>query len=264
MAKKLDITIADVNEYYSEVGSAILEIVTGSDQFGIGGLEGVTALAQKARFQKDHWVLDVGSGLGGPARYLSRTFGCRVTGLDVSIVNYDKAIQLTRECGLENRIDFRHGSALDMPFKAETFDGVWGMDAWAHVTDKDRLIQECTRVLKRGGTIAFADEIQTAEMDEAERERVFTIQAVPYLETREGYVALLERAGFEVQLKEDVSQEYLQYWGRWQGGILQKQDEITSRFDQEAYDQTREMFEIVVAAARQGKIGEGRFVGRKR
>jgi hypothetical protein len=119
-------------------------------------------------------------------------------------------------------------------------------------------------VLKRGGTIAFADEIQTAEMDEAERERVFTIQAVPYLETREGYVALLERAGFEVQLKEDVSQEYLQYWGRWQGGILQKQDEITSRFDQEAYDQTREMFEIVVAAARQGKIGEGRFVGRKR
>ena len=264
MAGKLDITIADVNEYYSEMGSAILEIVTGSDQFGIGGLDGAVSLAQRVGFREAHWVLDVGSGLGGPARYLARTFGCRVMGLDVSIVNYQRAVQLTRECGMEDRVDFRHGSALDMPFKAETFDVVWGIDAWAHVTDKDRLMQECARVLKPGGVIAFADELRTAEMDEAERERVFTIQAVPYLETLEGYVAILERLGFEVRTQEDVSQEYLRHWDRWQEGILEKREEIVGRFGEEAYNQTREMFEIVVTAVRQGKIGEGRFIGRKR
>lgn len=264
MPKKLDITIADVNEMYGGVGSAILEIVTGSDHFGIGGLDGVQALAQRVGFKRTDEVLDVGSGLGGAARYLARQYGCWVVGLDVSLVNCRKAIQKTRECGLEQRVKFLHGSAPDMPVKRESFDVVWAVDSWRHVADKDRLILECARALKQRGMIAFVDEIQTDEMSDAERERAFSIQAVPYLETLEGYGALLEKAGFEILEKEDISREYLRYWGRWQGGILEKQREMVDRFGQPAYDQTCENFEILVAAARARKIGGGRLIGRKR
>ena len=86
------------------------------DQDHFGGLAAVDVLAEKAGIGPDSHVLDVCSGMGGPARYLAYHHGCRVTGLDITASRHEGAIRLTGMVGLDHLVDFRLGNALDMPF----------------------------------------------------------------------------------------------------------------------------------------------------
>lgn len=151
------------------------------DYLSIGGKESTEILAEKAGITKESRVLDVGSGLGGPAFYLAKTYGCRVIGLDVTESNFREASRRAKARRLDHLVELKLGTALDMPFRTGTFDVVCGQDAWCHMTDKDRLIQECARVLAPGGMIAFTDWLQTGEMDEEYRSRLFSIASCPYM-----------------------------------------------------------------------------------
>ena len=133
------------------------EVLKDYDQDHFGGLEAVDVLAEKAGIDASTRVLDVCSGMGGPARYLAHRLGCRVTGLDITESRHEAAMRLTALVGLEHLVDFRLGNALDMPFADATFDVVIGQEAFAHVPDKPRLIAECARVVRPGGIIAFTD-----------------------------------------------------------------------------------------------------------
>ena len=99
MARKLDVSIEDVNQFYSEECIAVFQMVVQKDHFGIGGPTAVEELSKRAGIAKGHRVLDVGSGIGGPARFLAGSFGCRVTGLGVSVANYNEALKRTKEGG---------------------------------------------------------------------------------------------------------------------------------------------------------------------
>jgi SAM-dependent methyltransferase len=100
-------------------------------------------------------VLDVGSGIGGPARTLAAEFGCRVIGLDLTKACCRAAEILTARVGLHDRVTFRQGSALDMPFAKATVDVVWTQDMVMTIEDKPRLFAEMHRVLRPGGCLAF-------------------------------------------------------------------------------------------------------------
>ena len=167
------------------------------EQIHVGGASETDVLAQKAGITANSHVLDVCSALGGPARYLARKYGCRVTGLDATPRMYEEAIRRTEEAGLSGKIDYKLGNAVDMPFRANTFDVVWGQDAWCYVTDKERLIRECARVVKAGGVVAFTDWLETGPMTDEEWMALHMFMVFPYVETLDGYAALAEAAGFE-------------------------------------------------------------------
>lgn len=263
MEGKLKITEQDINQFYSEETASLFQFITGTDQFGIGGEAGVEALARKAGMTKESKVLDVGSGIGGPARYLAGNYSCQVTGIELSTANFNYAVKKTKESGLDHLVSFIQGNALNMSFPDNSFDVVWGVDAWAHIDDKEKLIKECFRVLKKGGIIAFVDELQAGEMTEAEKEEAFLCQAVPYLETISGYVKLLEKAGFTILSSEDVSQEYTKYYYDWQDKMEAKKTEIIAQVGSESFNQMRDIFGIMLKYAENGKIGEGRFIAKK-
>ena len=91
-------------------------------------------------------VLDIGSGLGGPARTLAAEFGCIVIGIDLT-EEYVKAAQmLTGMVGLNETVTFHEGSALDIEFGESTFDAVWTQNAIMNIENKDRVFQETRRV----------------------------------------------------------------------------------------------------------------------
>jgi ubiquinone/menaquinone biosynthesis C-methylase UbiE len=102
-------------------------------------------------------VLDVGSGLGGPARTLAHVFGCRVTGLDLSVEFSRTAERLTQRLNLADRVGFRQGSALDMPFGDASFDVVWMHNSGMNIPDKGQLYSEVHRVLRPGGRYVFRE-----------------------------------------------------------------------------------------------------------
>ena len=117
-------------------------------------------LAGKAGITQSDQVLDVCSGMGGPARWLAHRIGCRVTGLELTERRCQAARQLTTLARLGGMVEFHCGNALAMPFADGAFDVAVSQEAFVHVPDKPRLIAECARVVKAGGRIAFTDIVQ--------------------------------------------------------------------------------------------------------
>ena len=104
----------------------------------------------------DMHVLDVGSGIGGPARYMAATFGCHVTGIDLTEEFVAAARELTERCGLADRVSFEHGNALAMPFTDASFDEASCQYVAMNIADKPGLLREIRRVLKPGGRLVWS------------------------------------------------------------------------------------------------------------
>lgn len=135
------------------------EELSSIDQFHVRSLLATKDLAAAAEPKNGMDILDIGSGLGGAARYLASTFGCRVTGLDLMQSYCDAATMLTERCGLADRIRFQQGDALALPFPDASFDQVWTQHVSMNIADKARLYSEMRRVLRPGGRLAIYDPI---------------------------------------------------------------------------------------------------------
>lgn len=120
-------------------------------------LAGTLALADAAGITSTERVLDVGGGIGGPARQLASRVGCRVTVLDVTPEYCAVGETLTAWTGLTDLVTFVHGSALELPFPDGSFDVLWTQHATMNIPDKPRLYSEIARVLRPGGRFAMFD-----------------------------------------------------------------------------------------------------------
>src|SRR5579859_24266 len=127
------------------------------DQFHTRGLAATAELAELAGMTADMSVLDVGSGVGGPARFLAATYGCRVTGVDLSQPFVDAARYLTERTGQGGQVSFETASALDLPFEDGDFDVVLLQHVAMNIADRGRLYREIRRVLDVGGRFATFD-----------------------------------------------------------------------------------------------------------
>ena len=127
------------------------------DQFHTRGLAATAELAKLAGISSDAAVLDVGSGIGGPARFLAATYGCRVTGVDLSAPFVDAARYLTERTGQSGQVSFQTGSALELPFDDGLFDVVLLQHVAMNIADRARLYREIRRMLKPGGRFAIFD-----------------------------------------------------------------------------------------------------------
>lgn len=117
----------------------------------------VEQMAGWVRLNPDTKVLDLGSGYGGAARYLAKTFGCRVTCLNLSEVENERNRALNREEGVDLLVEVVDGSFEDLPFEDNAYDVVWSQDAFLHSGDRSRAVEEAVRVLRPGGELIFTD-----------------------------------------------------------------------------------------------------------
>ena len=138
-----------------------LEQLATLDQFHTRGLAATAELARLAGITADMSVLDVGSGVGGPARFLAATYGCRVTGVDLSEPFVEAARYLTERTGQGRQVSFQTGSALDLPFDDDGFDVVLLQHVAMNIADRPLLYREIRRVLKSGGRFATFDVVST-------------------------------------------------------------------------------------------------------
>src|SRR5690349_15498073 len=132
------------------------------DQFHTRGLAATAELAKLAGIAAGMSVLDVGSGIGGPARFLAATHGCRVTGVDLSEPFVEAARYLTERTGQSERVSFETASALALPFDDGRFDAVLLQHVAMNIPDRARLYREIRRVLRPGGKFATFDVVMSA------------------------------------------------------------------------------------------------------
>lgn len=131
------------------------EDVGGIDEFHPGGREATRDLARLAGLTRGMEVLDLGCGLGGPARTLHAEIGCRLTGVDHNEEYLDLAEALSEATRMGGEVQFHQGDALDLPFADRSFDVVWVQHAAVQVEDKPAMLAEVRRVLRGGGRLAL-------------------------------------------------------------------------------------------------------------
>jgi len=127
------------------------------DEFHGGQRPATIRLAELVSFAGTERVLDVGSGLGGPSRYLAWRYGCRVSGVDLTAEFVRVAEMLTGLTGFVDKVDSRQGDALDLPFEEQSFDVVWSQNAAMNIANRERFYGEMRRVVRPGGKLALQE-----------------------------------------------------------------------------------------------------------
>jgi len=148
---------AGLNLAGKDVNSLKVDDLAPIDEFHTRGRKSTLEVAALAKLKPSDLVLDVGCGLGGTARYLAEQYNCNVVGIDLTEEYISVGKKLTELVGLSDRVELRHGSALEIPYKDERFDIVWTEHVQMNIADKHRFYSEIARVLKPGGRLLFHD-----------------------------------------------------------------------------------------------------------
>ena len=127
------------------------------EEIHVGGKAATLSLASRANLGREDHLLDVGCGLGGPARTLAVEFGCQVTGIDISEEFCQVASVITEKINLAKKVQFKCADALDIPFPDATFDVIWSQHCSMNIPDKAGLFSEFRRVLKNDGQLVTHD-----------------------------------------------------------------------------------------------------------
>jgi sarcosine/dimethylglycine N-methyltransferase len=225
------------------------------DQDHYGGTDAVDVLADAAGIDQHSAVLDVCSGMGGPARWLAFTRHCTVSGLDLTGSRVDSARRLTERVGLSQKVQFQQGDATAMPFGDGMFDVIIAQEAWVHIPDKAALIGQCRRVLKRGGRVSFTDIVERAPMLAAEQNQMAQEMQFARIFTPRQYDELLWRSGFEVTVVEDLSERWTQILRSRLRMYLSLRELTVARFGQAHHDHWAQMYGAFVGLYEQGKLG---------
>ncbi len=213
-----------ITDYWGRdgLGQAILDVLAASgknlealtidalaplDQFHGGGKTATVRLACLAGLHSRMRVLDVGGGLGGPARTLAVEFGCHITVVDLTASYVRAAEALTARLRLGDRVTHYVGNALELPFDDGTFDVVWTQNSGMNIAAKERLYVGFQRVLRPGGLLALQE-----PMAGPLQPPIFPVMwardaTTSFLRMPMEMRALIEAAGFQARAWEDVTLE---------------------------------------------------------
>jgi len=181
--------------------------VAALDQFHVGGLEATQELARLFSPSRGSYVLDIGSGLGGPSRYLAANYGCRVVGIDITEEYRRIASVLAARMGLDDRVEYLHGDACELLFPDGTFDGAWTQHVSMNIAEKKRLYEGIRRILKTGGRFALHDVFQRTPGPILFPVPWARTQEISHLQSMEAMRKTIVDAGFVLIAWNDVTED---------------------------------------------------------
>ena len=160
-------------------------------------------------------VLDMGAGYGGAARYLAKTYGCRVTCLNLSEVENARNRVKTMEQGLEHLVDVIEGSFEEVPLPDHSFDFVWSQDAFLHAGNRAAIVAEIDRVLvKEGAKVVFTDPMAAGDADLEGLKPILARLQLGSLGSLASYRREFERRGFRDMGFEELTEQLVETYSR--------------------------------------------------
>ncbi len=168
------------------------------DQFHSRGLGATRELGEFLSPKAEERILDIGCGLGGPARFLAFSHGCRIDGIDLTPAFCEAAKRLTGMTRLDDQVAIECASALEMPFEDDTFDAAYSQNVVMNIADKAAFYGEARRVLKAGGRLALSNLTQGPGGAPVYPTPWAETAATSFLSTPEETQEVIEAAGFEI------------------------------------------------------------------
>ena len=186
--------------------------LAGVDEFHLGWRAATVEIAKALDLSSAMHVLDVGSGIGGPARYFAEAHGAQVTGIDLTEEFVQVANALTRRCGLADRATFQQASALALPFKDSTFDAATLIHVGMNIEDKAKAFSEVRRVLKPTARFAVYEVMRTASGEIPYPMPWAATPATSFVRTPDDYRRMLSQAGFKLESEVSRRDLALKLW----------------------------------------------------
>ncbi|MBI2257066.1 MAG: class I SAM-dependent methyltransferase [Proteobacteria bacterium] len=187
-----------------------IDDLAGLDEFHLGWRAQTAKLAKDLQLSAGDHMLDIGCGIGGPARYFADRHQCQVTGLDLTPEFVDAARTLTQRCGLSGKARFETGSALAMPFAAGTFDAACLIHVGMNIADKAKLFAEARRVLRPGGRFAVYDVMMMADVPLTYPMPWSETPSTSFVARPDAYRKWLTEAGFSIDAENNARDAVLE------------------------------------------------------
>jgi SAM-dependent methyltransferase len=179
------------------------------DHFHARGFPATVELADRLPIKSDQHILDIGCGLGGPARYIAKRFHCTLSGIDITEPFVEAANKLTTLVRMEGQVKIRHGDGQRLPYPDSHFDGAYTQHVTMNVADRRKFFAEAYRVLKPGAFFALTEHGLGAKGNPHYPVPWSADGSVAYLVTPSETRAFLEETGFEDIVVEDTGAKYV-------------------------------------------------------
>jgi SAM-dependent methyltransferase len=255
---------------YGHFNDGVLDAVR-KETFGedIGQNSWVTA-DEYARFvswldlKPDHHAIEVASGSGGPALYLGRTTGCRVTGVDANETGVATANGMAERSGQTERVRFTVADATArLPFEAETFDALLCIDSMNHFPDRLAVLRDWHRVLRAGRRAIFTDPVvitgPVTNDELALRSSIGLFLFVPPGINE----AMIEEAGFQLLRRKDVTENAALVAQRWRSARQAHRDELLRIEGEERFESLQRFFETVHRLTSEKRLSRVAYLAEK-
>lgn len=215
-------------------------------------------------------VLDIGCGIGAPARQLARTRGCHVVGISNSIVGIELAKQEAQRADLQPRISFEVRDAMDNRLPDGSFDCAWVLESSHLMPDKPAMLREASRVLAPGGRLVLCDIIVHRDLPLREvvrQARSFDLLRRVFgrakMETLDTYRRWLEELGMEAIETEDISHQTAPTLSAWEANAQRYRSEASGLIGETAWSEFYEACGVLRKMWKDGILGYGLVVAKK-
>ncbi len=152
-----DLIISALEKASKPLNGLTVDDLAPVDHFHARGFQATVELGDRLPVKDRQHVLDIGCGLGGPARYFARRFQCRVTGIDITRPFVEAGNKLTRLLGMQDQVTVQHGDGQRLPYEDGVFDGAYAQHVTMNVPDRPRFFAEAYRVLKPGAFFGLTE-----------------------------------------------------------------------------------------------------------
>lgn len=211
------------------------------------------------KLDKDCYVLDVGAGYGGAARYLAKTYGGKVVALNLSEIENERDREMNRAQGLDHLIEVVDGSFEDIPFDDDTFDVVWSQDAILHSGDREKVIQEVVRVLKDEGEFVFTDPMMDDECPSDVLQPILDRIQLDTLGSPGFYREACTRFGLEEKDFSDYTSQLPVHYGRVLEELEKSEPKLEGKVSQEYINNMKKGLKHWVEGGNNGHLAWGIF-----
>jgi sarcosine/dimethylglycine N-methyltransferase len=207
----------------------------------------------------DSRVIDLGSGYGGAARVLAGRYGCRVTALNLSEVENERARKLNREQELDELIEVVDGNFEELPYEDETFDLVWSQDAFLHSPAREQVIKEASRVLKPGGDFVFTDPMQSDNCPEGVLQPILNRIHLDSMASPEFYRKTASANNLEEVVFEELTIHLKRHYSSVLDETIKHETQLKSRVSEEYIRNMKTGLQHWIDGAEKGYLSWGIF-----
>ena len=247
----------------STSSTLLVEDLTKFDQLHYHGTDAIDIFIEKLEINEKTKILDVGSGIGGPARYLADKTGAEITAIELQSDQNNLAKDLTKKCGLSNKVNHICGDILDYDFKNQTFDAVVSWLTLYHIANHEILLKKLFDLLNPNGFFYTEDITSRINLSNADRKEIKKEIYGIHLPYFDNYISNLEQNGFKLIFSEDMSSSWTDFTKERIKKYNSEKERNIRVHGKEVYDSLNSFYSFVGQYFSDGKLGGIRVIAKK-